>query len=86
MDCLDSEQSFHLDFLNVNESIHETDNTLEKYFSSDKNKIMYDYDPYIFLMLLPLQQQPLSLTTLSGMPALPQKCFQGEADQPQFNY
>jgi REP element-mobilizing transposase RayT len=76
MDCLDSEQSFHLDVLNVNGSIDETDNTLEKYFSNDKNKIIklcMMMTHTFFLMILPLQQQPLSLMTLSGTPALPQR-------------
>jgi hypothetical protein len=84
---LDSEQSFHLDFLNVNESIDETDNTLEKYFSNDKNKIMYDDDSYIFSnATATTTAATFSDDSVGNASIATEECFQAEVDQPQFNY
>jgi hypothetical protein len=85
-DCSRSEQSFHLE-INVNKSIDEKNNALDNYFSNDKNKIMYDDDSYIFSNATATTTvATFSDDSVRNASIATEECFQGEVDQPQFNY
>jgi hypothetical protein len=86
-DCLGSKQSFHLE--STNNSINGTDNTeTDFYFDKVKTKIVYD-DTSIFSFsndTATTVAATYSDASVGNASIASEECFQGEVDQPQFNY
>ena len=86
-DCSGYEQSFHLE--SNDNSINGTDDTEnEFYFDKVKQKIVYD-DTSIFSFsndTATTVAATYSDASVGNASIASEECFQGEVDQPQFNY